>query len=179
VFGIVKQSRGGIWVYSEPEHGTTFKVYLPRTRAKAEPERAVRSPGGLRGSETILLCEDEEAVRGVTQRMLERHGYRVLVARDPAEALRQAEQHGPQIDLLLTDVVMPKMSGATLAAQLTQRWPDMKVLYVSGYTDGTVVAHGVLEQNGAFLQKPFTSEQLARKLRDVLGKAEPAQSDVA
>jgi two-component system cell cycle sensor histidine kinase/response regulator CckA len=180
VFGIVKQSRGGIWVYSEPDHGTTFKVYLPRTRAELELDRASLLPADLRGSETILLCEDEEAVRGVAQRMLERQGYRVIVARDTADALLLAEQNGHDIDLLLTDVVMPKMSGAALATRLTAKWPRMKVLYVSGYTDGTVVAHGILEQNGSFLQKPFTSDQLARKLRTVLSApVEAARNDAS
>ena len=168
VFGIVQQCGGGIWVYSEPSHGSTFKIYLPRTDAVAEAARALGAPRGARGHETILLVEDEEAVRGVAQRMLERHGYRVVVASDPEDALRIGDEIGDRIDLLMTDVVMPKMSGATLAARLCQQLPSLEVLYVSGYTDGTVVEHGVLEQGVSFLQKPYTSEQLAHKVRCVL-----------
>jgi PAS domain S-box-containing protein len=167
VFGIVQQCRGGVWVYSEPGRGTTFKVYLPRTDAVAESNRGSLAALAQRGTETILLVEDEEGVRVVAQRMLERNGYRVIVA-DPSDALALSDELGRQIDLLMTDVVMPRMSGATLAARLCERWPAMKVLYVSGYTDGTVAAHGVLESGVPFLQKPFTSEQLARKLRGVL-----------
>jgi CheY-like chemotaxis protein len=174
VFGIVQQCRGGVWVYSEPGRGTTFKVYLPRTDAVAEPNRGSLAALTQRGTETILLVEDEEAVRVVAQRMLERNGYRVIVA-DPSDALSLSDELGRQIHLLMTDVVMPRISGATLAARLCERWPAMKVLYVSGYTDGTVAAHGVLESGAPFLQKPFTSEQLARKLRGVLDA--PAKAD--
>jgi two-component system cell cycle sensor histidine kinase/response regulator CckA len=175
VFGIVQQCHGGVWVHSDPGRGTTFKVYLPRTEAVAESNRGSLAALTQRGTETILLVEDEEAVRVVAQRMLERNGYRVIVA-DPSEALSLSDELGGQIDLLMTDVVMPRMSGATLAARLCERWPAMKVLYVSGYTDGTVVAHGVLESGVPFLQKPFTSEQLARKLRGVLDAPMSASS---
>ena len=179
VFGIVKQCRGGVRVHSEPGHGTTFEIYLPETEAELPARRATSLPPDLAGTETILLCEDEEGVRGVAQRILERHGYRVIVATDPAEALRIAEVRGADIDLLLTDVVMPKMSGATLAERITSRWPHIEVLYVSGYTDGTVLAHGVPEHGVSFLQKPFTSEQLARKLRAVFtAPSEPPPGSV-
>jgi PAS domain S-box-containing protein len=166
VFGIVKQCRGGVWVYSEPGYGTTFKIYLPETHAEL-PELPAPLPANLSGSETILLCEDEEAVRLVAQRILERYGYRVLVAADALDAVRIADAQGQDIDLLLTDVVMPQMSGVALAERITSRWPHIEVLYVSGYTDGTVLAHGVPEHEVSFLQKPFTSEQLTRKLRSV------------
>jgi two-component system, cell cycle sensor histidine kinase and response regulator CckA len=177
VFGIVKQCRGGVWVYSEPGHGTTFKIYLPETQAPLE-ELAAPSPTELTGNETILLCEDEEAVRGVAQRILERYGYRVLVATDALDAAAIGEAQGQEIDLLLTDVVMPLMSGVTLAERITSRWPHIEVLYVSGYTDGTVLAHGVPEHGVSFLQKPFTSEQLTRKLRTVFShRPEPRERD--
>ncbi len=172
VFGIVQQSKGGVWVYSEPGRGSTFKVYLPRTEADVAIARVSAFPLNLRGKETVLLVEDEEAVRVVAQRMLERNGYRVITAANATDALEAAEQ-GTHIDLLLTDVVMPLLSGAELATRLGARYPHMKVLYMSGYTDGTVVAHGVLESGVAFLQKPFTSEQLARKIRSVID-VEPA-----
>jgi two-component system, cell cycle sensor histidine kinase and response regulator CckA len=168
VFGIVQQCHGGIWVYSEPGRGSTFKVYLPCTEGVPDAPRSSLVPHNLRGFETILLVEDEEAVRVVAQRMLERHGYHVLVAQNAGEALLLCERPDQPAHVLLTDVVMPRMSGAELAARLMQRWPAMKVLYMSGYTDGSVVAHGVLENGASFLQKPFSSEQLARKLRGVL-----------
>ena len=168
VFGIVQQSQGGVWVYSEPGLGSTFKVYLPRTQASQDAPRPSRQPAAPRGSEAVLLVEDDEGVRMMAQRMLDRHGYRVLVAQDAADAVRIASDHSQAIDVLLTDVVMPKMSGAMLAARLAADRPLLKVLYISGYTDGTVVAHGVLESGVSFLQKPFTSDQLVKKLRSVL-----------
>jgi len=168
VFGIVQQCGGGVWVYSEPGRGSTFKVYLPRTEGVADAPRISLVPNNLRGVETVLLVEDEAGVRDVTLRMLERHGYRVLVAKSGDEALLSCGQPDQPIHVLLTDVVMPRMSGPELATRIQQRWPAMKVLYMSGYTDGSVVVHGVPEPGVSFLQKPFTSEQLARKLRDVL-----------
>ena len=169
VYGIVKQSGGYIWVYSEPGRGTTFKIYLPRVEADAEP-LAPRSepPASLRGSETVLLVEDEEAVRNLTRKALEAYGYAVLAAADGQEALRLASEYDGAIHLLLTDVVMPNMSGRELAGHLASVREETKVLYVSGYTDNTIVHHGVLEPGIAFLQKPFTPEALVRKLREVL-----------
>jgi CheY-like chemotaxis protein len=168
VFGIVQQSGGGIWVYSEPGQGTTFKIYLPRVDAAAEAAKPVVEPTELRGSETVLLVEDEPQVRGVARRILERHGYLVLVPASPEEALSFAHAYPARIDILVTDVVMPRQSGAALAAQLRQERAGLRVLYVSGYTEGAIGAQGVLEHGAAFLQKPFTSESLARKVRSVL-----------
>jgi DNA-binding NtrC family response regulator len=129
----------------------------------------------LYGSETILLVEDEEAVRTVTQRILERNGYRVLVAQSPGDALLLQEQETGQVHLLLTDVVMPRMSGVELAARLLERWPSMKILYMSGYTDSSMTAHDVPATSASFMQKPFTSEMMARKVRTVLdGERGPA-----
>jgi DNA-binding NtrC family response regulator len=155
-------------VYSEPGRGSTFKVYLPRVEGSVEASAQVASRPNRRGTETILLVEDEQAVRAVAQRILERQGYRVLVAHDADEAIAIRERHAEPIHLLLTDVVMPRMSGAELATHFAKRWPNMKVLYMSGYADGSVVANGLIEQGDAFLQKPFTSELLADKVRFVL-----------
>ncbi len=169
VYGIVKQSDGYIWVYSEPGQGTTFKIYLPRVEAAAEPPAPKpMPPASVRGSETILLAEDEEAVRNLTRRVLEAHGYTVLVAADGQEALRLADGHTGPIHVLLTDVVMPNLSGRQLAERVVSARPATKVLYLSGYTDDAIVHHGVLEPGIAFLQKPFTPQGLARKLREVL-----------
>jgi two-component system cell cycle sensor histidine kinase/response regulator CckA len=168
VFGIVQRSGGGIWVYSEPGCGTTFKVYLPRNDQPLDVKHAARVSTNPRGMETVLLVEDDGAVRAVAQRMLERSGYRVLVAEGPDAALRQRELHGPHIDLLLTDVVMPRMSGAELATRLAPSCPEMKVLFMSGYTDITIGAHGVLDSGASFLQKPFSSRQLSQKVRSTL-----------
>jgi signal transduction histidine kinase/ActR/RegA family two-component response regulator len=168
VLGIVQQSGGSVWVYSEPSHGTTFKIYLPRVDAELDapaPEVVLRE---LRGTETILLVEDEPAVREVARRILERHGYQVLVAGSPSEAVLACQTHHEVIHLLVTDVIMPGSSGAQLAQSLASARPTLKVLYVSGYTDGSIQAHGVPGHGAAFLQKPFTAESLARKVRSVL-----------
>src|SRR6266516_125432 len=169
VYGTVKQSGGFIWVYSEPGHGATFKIYLPRvdtpTEAAALPAPAVQP---ARGSETVLLAEDEPAVRAIAQQALERHGYTVLAAPSGADALARAAQHGATIHLLLTDVVMPGMSGRDLADRLTAQRPGIWVLYVSGYTDNDIVRHGMLEPGLAYLQKPFRPDALVRKVREVL-----------
>jgi two-component system, cell cycle sensor histidine kinase and response regulator CckA len=174
VFGIVQQSGGGVWVYSEPGHGTTFKVYLPRVDAELDDAEPPPSRGNVNGTETILLVEDEQPVREVARRILERYGYTVLAADSPLDALALCDQHPHAIHLLLTDVVMPQLSGAQLAQQLIGKRPQLKVLYISGYTDGSIDSQGVLQQGSAFLQKPFTSGLLASKVRSVLDNASAA-----
>jgi len=174
VYGIVKQAGGFIWVYSEPGQGTSFKIYLPAVDATAERTTAAATTPAPRGTETVLLVEDAAAVRAVTKQILERQGYTVLEAPDGEVGLRLAQRHRGVIHLLLTDVVMPRVGGRELAEQLTRLRPDVKVLYASGYTDDSVVRHGILESGTAYLQKPFSPESLARKVRDVLD-APPAR----
>ncbi len=168
VYGIVKQSGGLIWLYSEPGEGTSFKIYLPQVDATPGAEAAALSPQAPRGTETVLLVEDAAAVRAVTKQALVRQGYTVLEAPNGEAALRLAQQHRGPIHLLLTDVVMPALSGRQLAQQLAAVRPDVKVLYASGYTDDAVVRHGIVEAKAAYLQKPFTPAMLARKVRAVL-----------
>ncbi len=170
VYGIVKQSGGYIWVYSEPGRGTTVKVYLPRVAAEADaPPLATPSLAEVRGGdETVLLVEDATPVRTMARRGLEGRGYHVLDASDGPAALELSARHAGRIDLLVTDVVMPGMSGRELAERLAPQRPSMKVLYTSGYTDDTMVRQGVLTAGVAFLQKPFVPDTLARKVREVL-----------
>jgi two-component system, cell cycle sensor histidine kinase and response regulator CckA len=170
VYGMIKQAGGDIWVYSEPHRGTTFKLYFPRVQeAVTENEHAdSESPQGK--NETILVVEDEKAVRDLTVRMLQRLGYSVLIAASGAEAITVSAAHTDRIALLLTDVVMPHMSGRQLADILAPTRPDMKVIYLSGYTENTVIHHGVLDAGIEFLPKPFSREVLAKKIRDVLAK---------
>jgi CheY-like chemotaxis protein len=168
VYGIVKQSDGYISVYTEPGKGSSFKVYLPRTETPKGAATAPAKPGAARGSETVLVVEDEPAVLTLSRRALETQGYVVLAAADGAAALRVVERHGGTIHLLLTDVVMPGLSGRELADQLQARRPGIRVLYMSGYPGDAVVQHGTLPPGSAFLQKPFSPDGLARKVRDVL-----------
>jgi PAS domain S-box-containing protein len=172
VHGIVKQSGGHIFVYSESDHGTTFKVYLPR---QEEAEQAMEAPPTSeaelpQGSETVLLVEDEESLRSLVREYLEASGYTVIEAHQAWHALETAEGHSAPIHLLITDVVMPGMSGRDLAERLAASHTETRVLFMSGYTDDAVVRHGVLAADVAFLQKPFTGEALMRKVREVLDR---------
>ncbi len=169
VYGIVKQSGGNIWVYSEPAQGTTFKIYLPRVDEPAEELRKkIEYEEIPRGSETILLVEDDEKVRELAVKVLRMHGYEVIEAGSPTDALRICQELKRPIHLVLTDVVMPEMSGRQLAERLREVCVEVKVLYMSGYTDNSIVRHGVLEKGVDFIQKPFTIDGLARKVREVL-----------
>jgi two-component system, cell cycle sensor histidine kinase and response regulator CckA len=168
VFGIVKQSGGSVDVYSEPGHGTSVKVYLPRIDQPAPAEAEHHKAKPARGFETILLAEDDEMVRNLVRETLERQGYRMLAAADSSEARRVADSFKQPIHLLITDVVMPKVSGRELAEQLSRGRPELKVLYMSGYTDNAIMNSGILEKEVAFLQKPFTPVSLIEKVREVL-----------
>jgi len=171
VYGIVKQSGGYVWIYSEPGQGTTFKIYLPRVDAPMPATS--RGPGprateSKRGSETVLLAEDDDFLRPLMRGLLAREGYIVLDAANADAAMVCARDHHGPIDLLVTDVVMPGGSGRDLARRLAESRPETKVLYVSGYTDDAIVLHGMLEAGLEYLQKPFTPDVLGKKVRQVL-----------
>jgi len=169
IYGIVKQNDGFIWVYSEPGKGTTFKVYLPRVKGDMEPEEKEQtSVAELGGSETVLIVEDDDSLRNLAQKALRQHGYKVLVAENGENALKVGKEHDGQIDLMITDVVMPKMGGREAAERLQLLYPQMKVIYMSGYTDNAIVHHAVLEPGLNYFEKPFTPEGLARKVREAL-----------
>ena len=169
VYGIIKQSKGDILVYSELGKGTTFKIFLPQAEddPQEESSKSVQFADLPKGKETILLVEDEDEVRNLTARMLKRQGYRVLVAAEGRDALNQSEKYDGSIDLLVTDVIMPHMNGKELAEQLTSSREQMKVLFISGHMDNIVSHHGINASTVAFLQKPFTIESLSHKIRNV------------
>jgi PAS domain S-box-containing protein len=178
VYGIVKQSGGYIWVYSEPGKGATFKVYLPRVTSSGEyvvPEQPAAFPVITRGQETILLVEDEVTVRRLAHEYLQLQGYTVLEAPDGATALRVSANHKGTIHLLLTDVIMPGMTGRELAHQLLQQKPDLKVLYMSGYTENAIGHNGTLDAGISLLQKPFSLPTLKAKVREVLNTLPPPE----
>lgn len=175
VYSVVKQLGGHIWVYSEEGRGTTFKIYLPRAyeRAPVRPQETLATAPLPRGSETILVVEDEPSVLEVATEVLRQHGYTVLSAASPGDALRIAQEYHDPIHLLITDVVMPVMSGRELADYILRLHPQIRVLYVSGYTENTIVHQGILEEGIHFLPKPYTPAQLLRKVREVL-ESEPS-----
>lgn len=170
VYGIAKQSQGYIWVYSEPSQGTTFRIYLPRVDKEAVAKDAVRQSGDIpsQGTETVLVVEDEAALRRLVCSILVEHGYRVLEAENVRDAIRIAEQKSRVIHLLLTDVIMPEMNGRELANTLASQFPAMRVLFMSGYSEGVIDRHGVLDEGVSFLEKPFDPDTLVRKVREVL-----------
>ncbi|MBC8252834.1 MAG: response regulator [Ardenticatenia bacterium] len=171
VYGIVKQSRGSIWVYSEEGLGTTFKIYLPRARKAAQPLSSLKTDESMpSGDETILLVEDDGAVRDLGRLLLQEQGYTVLVAGDGQEALRLAEDHSGPINLLLTDLVLPGMDGVALTEQMSQVRPELRSLLMSGYTEKASGHPGTPESGGAFLQKPFSAMELSRRVRTVLDR---------
>jgi signal transduction histidine kinase len=174
VYGIVKQSDGYIWVYSEPGLGTTFKVYLPSNREALQPSIARKQAPVATGSETILFVEDQPGLRELGRIILERAGYRVFTAASPDKALEINEQCSEAIHLLVTDVVLPGMNGRVLAERLTRNRPELRVLFVSGYTENVIGHHGQLAPGTDFLEKPFTHEELSAKVRLVLDRAEKA-----
>ena len=169
VYGIVKQSDGFVWCYSEPGQGTMFKIYLPLAGVRSAPVPPASAPAELRGgSETILVVEDEDVVRSLACRGLREQGYRVLEARHGREALDRVEERRDVIDLVISDVVMPQLGGRELGALLARIQPELPILYMSGYTGDDVIQRGLLEPGVPFQQKPFTPEGLARKVREML-----------
>ena len=175
VYGIVKQHGGSIWTYSEPGSGTTFKIYLPQAgEADAKPTNAPTPMTATDGTETVLLVEDEATVRRLARRVLDKHGYTVIEAQNGADALAVAAKHEAPIHLLLTDVIMPVMNGKELHEQLLAVRPDLKVLYMSGYTDNVIAHHGILERDVFFLEKPFSSQGLVHKVRQALDAPTPS-----
>jgi CheY-like chemotaxis protein len=178
VYGIVKQNNGFINVYSEPGQGFTFRIYLPRLVVDEDTDTAVPDKkAAAGGTETVLLVEDEQSILRMTRMMLERKGYTVLSSATPAEAMEKAKNLSGAIDLLITDVVMPEMNGRDLAGKMTALYPDLRLLFMSGYTANVIAHHGVLDAGVAFIQKPFSMTDLMVKVREVLDK-EPDETHV-
>ncbi len=176
VYGIVKQSGGYIWVYSEPDRGTTFKIYLPRVDQPVEATGGESHPKSVqRGTETILLVEDDPQLRQLSSSILAHCGYKMLVASTPEEGLAICQANYRDIRLLITDVVMPRMNGRQLAEQIAQVSPEVRVLYISGYTSNAIVHYGVLDPGLWFLPKPFTLSALIAKVREVLDASANSQ----
>ncbi|MCK5033348.1 MAG: response regulator, partial [Calditrichia bacterium] len=173
VYGIVKQNKGYIWVYSEPGQGTTFKIYFPCVDKTVQVEKRVHfSAKSLEGSEVILIVDDDPGIRELSRDTLSSYGYNILEAENGEEALAICNEHKAPIHLIITDVVMPKMGGRELEKNISRLYPEIKVLFVSGYTDNAMLQHGVLEEGVAFLEKPFRPVALAQKAREVLDSSQ-------
>lgn len=169
VYGIIKQHGGNIWVYSEPGRGTTFKVYLPVSeKINVGKNRAEKTFTNLKGSETIMIVEDNEDVRNIAEGILRQHGYTTLIGKDGMASLEILSSYDGPVHMLLTDVIMPEMNGKELHAKVVEKYPAMKVLFMSGYTDNIIGHHGVLDEGKQFIQKPLTVQALAAKVREVL-----------
>jgi len=171
IYGIIKQNKGFINVYSEPGQGTTFRLYFPSCETEETISHSTEKSHGKvpMGSETILLVEDEPAILKMGREMIRRLGYNVLTAENPSEAMKIAREYGETIHLLITDVVMPEMNGRDLSSQLTKTFPGLKTLYMSGYTANVIAHHGVLDDGVQFIQKPFSMKDLAVKVRETFG----------
>jgi CheY-like chemotaxis protein len=179
VYGVVKQSGGHIMVYSEPGHGTTFKLYFPVVDKLEEGrDGKLKAAAQRRGEETILIVEDDQALRELAKSILANQGYKVFPAQNPEEVREICKTLGTKIDLLLTDVIMPQMSGKEVALMCTATIPNLKVLYMSGYTSDVIMHHGVLEEGLAFLQKPFSPISLTAKVREVLDGSNAAKASL-
>jgi CheY-like chemotaxis protein len=169
VYGIVKQHQGNVWLYSEPDKGTTFKIFFPKFIDKGQtPETPTSHAVSLNGSETVLVVEDDKMVRGFISETLQAHGYTIIEAEGPEEALKLSSNYNGTIQLLLTDVIMPEMNGRELYEKLSLMRPQTKVIFVSGYTDDVIVHHNILEEGVNFIQKPFMISTLTQKIRKVL-----------
>jgi two-component system, cell cycle sensor histidine kinase and response regulator CckA len=177
VYASIHKSGGEIWVYSEPGKGTTFKIYLPEGVGEPEEQEAASPSTDIDGSETVLLVEDNDRVRALARRALSEHGYETIEAASPREALERMTAYEGPIHLLVTDVVMPGMGGVDLAQALRESRPELRVLYMSGYTEGRLEREGVLGQEAAFLAKPFGPDDLIQSVRAILDSVLPRPED--